>query len=220
MAPNAPTATPKPPVTACVDGMAWVADLTFDDKNMTSPPVIPPGQSFTKSWRVRNSGTCTWDSRYVLAYDHGNVPAAQMGGQPVAVRGTVAPGQTYDFSVNLTAPTTPGVYQGFWQMRNPAGTPFGETHLGRHPCACAAAAHRCADTDACSQHQLHRQLDQHQPGPVRHLPVERYQRPGCLLLRGRPELAKQRRGRSGQQHPVPDANHHLLPESGAERRHR
>ena len=40
---------------------------------------------------------------------------------------TVAPGQTYDFSVNLTAPTTPGVYQGFWQMRNPAGTPFGET---------------------------------------------------------------------------------------------
>ena len=125
--PNAPTATPLPPVTTCVDGMAWVADLTFDDKNMTSPPVIPPGQPFTKSWRVRNSGTCTWDSNYTLAYDHGNVAAAQMGGQPVAVRGTVAPGQTYDFSVNLTAPTAPGVYQGFWQMRNPAGTPFGET---------------------------------------------------------------------------------------------
>ncbi len=125
--PNAPTATPRPPVTACVDGMAWVADLTFDDKNMTSPPVVPPGQSFTKSWRVRNSGTCTWDSNYTLAFDHGNVPAALMGGQPVAVRGTVAPGQTYDFSVNLTAPTTPGVYQGFWQMRNPAQTPFGET---------------------------------------------------------------------------------------------
>ncbi|MEZ4771022.1 MAG: transporter substrate-binding domain-containing protein [Caldilineales bacterium] len=126
-APEAPTATPRPPVTTCVDGMAWVADLTFDDSNMTSPPVVPPGQSFTKSWRVRNSGTCTWDSNYVLAYDHGNVPAAQMGGQPVAVRGTVAPGQTYDFSVNLVAPTTPGVYQGFWQMRNPNNVPFGET---------------------------------------------------------------------------------------------
>ncbi|MCB0205620.1 MAG: transporter substrate-binding domain-containing protein [Anaerolineae bacterium] len=126
-APEAPTATPRPPVTTCVNGMAWVADLTFDDNNMTSPPVIPPGQSFTKSWRVRNSGTCTWDSSYVLAYDHGNVPAARMGGQPVAVQGTVAPGQTYDFSVNLVAPTTPGVYQGFWQMRSPQNVPFGET---------------------------------------------------------------------------------------------
>ena len=125
-APNQPTPTPRPQP-ACLDGMAWVADLTFDDQNMTAPPVVPPGQSFVKSWRVRNSGTCTWDSRYVLAFDHGNVAAAQMGGQPVAVQGTVAPGATYDFSVNLTAPTVPGVYQGFWQMRNPSKVAFGET---------------------------------------------------------------------------------------------
>lgn len=125
-APSQPTATPAPPP-PCIDGMAWVSDLTFDDNNMTNPPVVPPGQSFTKSWRVRNTGTCTWNSGYSLVFDHGNVPAAQMGGQPVAVQGTVAPGQTYDFSVNLTAPTTPGVYQGFWQMRNPQSVAFGET---------------------------------------------------------------------------------------------
>ncbi len=125
-APNLPTPTPRPQP-ACIDGMAWVADLTFDDRNMTTPPVVPPGQPFVKSWRVRNSGTCTWDSRYVLAFDRGNVAAAQMGGQPVAVQGTVAPGATYDFSVNLIAPTVPGVYQGFWQMRNPSNVAFGET---------------------------------------------------------------------------------------------
>ena len=126
--PNQPTATPTPrPPAPCVDGMAWVADLTFDDRNMTAPPIVPPGQPFVKSWRVRNSGTCTWDSRYALAFDRGNVAAAQMGGQPVAVQGTVAPGATYDFSVNLVAPTVPGVYQGFWQMRNPNNTAFGET---------------------------------------------------------------------------------------------
>jgi polar amino acid transport system substrate-binding protein len=124
--PNQPTPTPRPQP-ACIDGMAWVADLTFDDQNMTAPPVVPPGQPFVKSWRVRNSGTCTWDSRYVLAFDRGNVAAAQMGGQPVAVQGTVAPGATYDFSVNLVAPTVPGVYQGFWQMRNPSNVAFGET---------------------------------------------------------------------------------------------
>ena len=125
-APNQPTPTPRPQP-ACIDGMAWVADLTFDDRNMTAPPVVPPGQPFVKSWRVRNSGTCTWDSRYVLAFDRGNVAAAQMGGQPVAVQGTVAPGATYDFSVNLVAPTVPGVYQGFWQMRNASSVAFGET---------------------------------------------------------------------------------------------
>lgn len=124
--PDQPTPTPRPQP-ACIDGMAWVADLTFDDRNMTAPPVVPPGQPFVKSWRVRNSGTCTWDSRYVLAFDRGNVAAAQMGGQPVAVQGTVAPGATYDFSVNLVAPTVPGVYQGFWQMRNPSNVAFGET---------------------------------------------------------------------------------------------
>jgi len=125
-APDQPTPTPQPqPV--CIDGMAWVADLNYDDKNMTAPPVIPPGQPFTKSWRIRNSGTCTWDSRYVLAFDRGNVAAAQMSGQPTAIQGTVAPGATYDISVNLIAPTIPGVYQGFWQMRNPSNTSFGET---------------------------------------------------------------------------------------------
>ena len=128
-APSQPTPTPAPtaPPAACVNGMAWVADLSYDDKNMTAPPVIPPGQPFVKSWRVRNSGTCTWNSSYFLGYDHGNVPAAQMGGQPVFVQGTVAPGATYDFKANLVAPTVPGVYQGFWQMRNGSNTAFGET---------------------------------------------------------------------------------------------
>ena len=128
-APNAtPTAVPTvAPPAGCIDGMAWVADLTYDDKNMSAPPIIPPGQTFVKSWRVRNSGTCTWNNTYLLAFDHGNVPAASMGGQPIYVQGTVAPGATYDFSANLTAPTLPGGYQGFWQMRNGNGKAFGET---------------------------------------------------------------------------------------------
>lgn len=120
----APSATPTPP--PCMDGMAWVADLSYDDKGMTAPPVLQPGQAFTKGWRVRNSGACTWTPGYVLTYSHGNTPAAQMGGQPVAVAQPVAPNATYDFQVNLVAPTTPGVYQGFWEMRNDKGVAFGE----------------------------------------------------------------------------------------------
>lgn len=120
----APTPTPEPE--GCTDGMSYVADLNYDDKNMTAPAVMQPGQPFTKGWRVRNSGTCPWDQTYTFAFASGNVPAAQMGGQPVRVTGTVAPGATYDFKVPLTAPTAPGVYQGFWTMRNWENIPFGD----------------------------------------------------------------------------------------------
>ncbi len=124
-APNQPTPTAAP--AACIDGMSYVADITYDDANMTAPPVLQPGQPFVKTWRMRNSGTCTWTSAYYLAYSHGNTPQSQMGGQPTYIKGSVPPGGTYDISVNLVAPTQPGVYQGFWQMINAQGTAFGTT---------------------------------------------------------------------------------------------
>ncbi|NTU64420.1 MAG: transporter substrate-binding domain-containing protein, partial [Chloroflexi bacterium] len=123
--PAPPVATPVAPV--CIDGAAWVADLSYDDKGMTNPPVMQPGQIFTKGWRMKNSGTCPWTTGYQLAFSYGNVPAAQMGGQPIAVTKNVNPGETFDFQVNLVAPIAPGTYQGFWNMRNAANQKFGET---------------------------------------------------------------------------------------------
>jgi ABC-type amino acid transport substrate-binding protein len=118
--------TPTPPPEKCVDDMAWVADLSYDDKNMTAPPVLNSGQGFEKGWRVRNSGTCTWDTSYRLVYASGNAPGAQMSGKPLAITRQVAPGQTYDLKVNLIAPWDPGTYQGFWHMVNGQGQPFGQ----------------------------------------------------------------------------------------------
>jgi len=118
---------PTPELPKCIDGATWVADLSYDDKNMTAPPVLNPGQPFTKGWRIQNSGTCNWESGYALTYVSGNVPAAQMGGQPILVTKIVKPGETFDFNVNLIAPIFPGTYQGFWQMQNLAKQHFGET---------------------------------------------------------------------------------------------
>ncbi len=122
---TSPNATPAPP--ACINGMAFVADVNLDDKNMTAPPVMQPNQKFTKTWRVRNSGTCAWDPKFALAYAYGNRPEAQMGGTQVAVGRTVQPGETIDISANLTAPNTFGVFQGFWNMRDLSNVDFGET---------------------------------------------------------------------------------------------
>jgi polar amino acid transport system substrate-binding protein len=111
---------------ACVDGMKFVSDVTYPDNNMTTPAKMNPGQSFVKTWRVQNIGTCTWTTAYKLTYAYGNVPAAQMNGQPAMIQSPVAPGQTVDISVPLVAPTQPGTYQGFWQMVNAENIPFGQ----------------------------------------------------------------------------------------------
>lgn len=123
----APTQAPLPtPAPSCDEALEWVADLSFDDKNMTAPPRLAPGQAFVKSWRVRNNGTCAWEPSYSLAYVDGNSPAARMDGVPIAIGRPVAPGEEYDISVGLVAPTEPGKYQGFWQIRNGQGIPFGQ----------------------------------------------------------------------------------------------
>jgi len=130
-----PTAVPSPPPrrqplppqpSACTDAMTYVADLNYDDLNMTQPPVFTPGQPFRKGWRIRNSGSCTWNNGYALTFVDGNAPAASMGGRAVAINGPVPPGATYDLYADLVAPLAPGVYRGTWQMRNVQSTAFGE----------------------------------------------------------------------------------------------
>jgi polar amino acid transport system substrate-binding protein len=98
------------------DSMTFVADLTIPDGTY-----IDPGESFTKTWRIYNAGTSTWDSSYTFAFVQGD----PMGGETQSIQGTVAPGESYDMSVPMVAPTTPGNYGGLWQMVNGDGVPFG-----------------------------------------------------------------------------------------------
>ncbi|HRA64938.1 MAG TPA: transporter substrate-binding domain-containing protein [Caldilinea sp.] len=118
--------TPTPPAPGCLDNMAYVADLTYDDSNAI--PFVSAGQHFVKSWRVLNNGTCTWKKGYALTYVAmpGTTPANQMGGVPLIIQSDVQPGQSYDLSLNLMAPLQPGQYTGIWQMVNAQGQPFGQ----------------------------------------------------------------------------------------------
>lgn len=127
-APVPPTSTPVVPPTPapCLNGMRYIADLNLDDRNMTAPPPVSPGQAFQKGWRISNSGSCTWNSGYRLVFVNGNRPEASMGGQPTPIQGLVATGQAFDIYVNLIAPLQPGVYQGFWQVVDPQGRSFGD----------------------------------------------------------------------------------------------
>ena len=104
------------PTTYC-DWVAFVKDVTIPDGTQLSA-----GEVFTKTWRLQNRGTCTWTPDYMLVYTSGD----EMG-STTAVRlpGNVAPGQTVDVSVSLTAPAVNGYQRSYWMLRNPSGALFG-----------------------------------------------------------------------------------------------
>lgn len=120
-----PPVSPGLPPQECADGMRFVADVNLDDENMTNPPRFAPGTPFDKTWRVENSGTCTWSPTYTLRYVGGNNALARMGGSPVQMGREVAPGEQIDITVSLIAPLQPGTYQAFWAMFNDEDQSFG-----------------------------------------------------------------------------------------------
>jgi hypothetical protein len=119
--PTSSPGTPEPSVTTptplLCDRAAFVADVTFPDNAK-----VAPGAEFTKTWRLRNAGTCSWNTGYSLVFDHGEAMSAPPS---VLLSEITLPGKEIEISVALKAPDTPGVYQGYWQLRNAAGQLFG-----------------------------------------------------------------------------------------------
>jgi hypothetical protein len=97
---------------------AFLADVTIPDGTD-----IQTGTNFTKTWRLQNTGSCTWTSGYYVVFDTGdrmNAPAA------IAVTGGTIPyGGSVEVSVSLTAPASAGTYRGNFRLRSPEGILFG-----------------------------------------------------------------------------------------------
>lgn len=114
-----PTPTPTKSVTplpnAC-DRAQFIADVTVKDGT-----VFAPNATFNKTWRLKNIGTCTW-TNYSLIFDSGE---KMSGPDSALIPTTVAPGQTVDITIPLTAPASAGTYRGYWRLKNNTGVPFG-----------------------------------------------------------------------------------------------
>ena len=92
-------------------------DVTIPDGT-----TFAPGESFTKTWRLENVGSCTWTKEYAITFFSGNsLNALQDNPLPQAVE----PGDAIDVSVYMQAPEVPGVYQSNWMISNAAGEIFG-----------------------------------------------------------------------------------------------
>ena len=118
--PATPTPLGQPPPTVASSGCdraAFVTDVTVSDGT-----IFAPGAAFTKTWRLKNSGSCPWTTSYRLVYYSGDQLSA-----PTAVNlpWNVPFDQTVDISVNMAAPAAPGKYRGFWILSNANGQLFG-----------------------------------------------------------------------------------------------
>lgn len=106
-----PTEAPPDNPADCTNSAAFVEDVTIPDESN-----ISAGEGFVKTWRVRNTGTCTWWSGYYLTH----YSEERMGAPDAVALKLTPPGGTLDISINLTAPTSIGAKRGNFVIKNPA----------------------------------------------------------------------------------------------------
>jgi hypothetical protein len=139
LATSTPTAMPAPTQTAaptlaatsaptatgpadCKPAAKFVSDVTVPDNTR-----FDKGAAFTKTWRVRNSGTCDWPADTALVFVAGDKLGADQTTLPV---GAVKAGDTKDISVNLKAPNEDAAkLAGQWRLQSGGKALAGEPSL-------------------------------------------------------------------------------------------
>jgi hypothetical protein len=119
--PTTPVPAASTPVTTGTslpcDRAEFVSDVNFPDNS-----TIKPGESFVKTWRLRNAGSCTWTTAYNVVFTGGDAMGAPAA-SPLS--GSVSPGNTTDISVTLTAPEEGGTHRAEFKLRNASNVIFG-----------------------------------------------------------------------------------------------
>ena len=96
----------------CTNKVEFIADVTVPDG-----AVIAGGETFLKTWKVRNAGTCAWPAGiggYKLVWVGGD----QMGAKEFDVLVSCPPMQETTLPIYLTAPLQPGKYKGEWMLKS------------------------------------------------------------------------------------------------------
>lgn len=119
---TAPTFSPPtaPGSTGSVQQCQVVANLVGE--TIPDGTIMQPGEAFRKTWRLKNNGTCTWNSSYKIVYWSGDLMGAAM---EYPLPRIVAPGEDVEIPLLLTAPISNGNFSGFWKLQSEWGTAFG-----------------------------------------------------------------------------------------------
>ena len=112
--------TPLPPTQPSCENASFVADVSIPDFSE-----IAPGAQFVKTWKIKNTGTCIWNTNYRLAFGWGGEGTNWKTTQPATLTKAVNPGEEIEVSVTLTAPVNTGQYAARFRMQNDKSYYFG-----------------------------------------------------------------------------------------------
>jgi len=111
--------SPTGPITS-VSGCELSASF-LQDVNVPDGTQFRAGETFTKTWRMKNTSSCDWGEGYTVNY-LSDAPMSVTGTAPIRPTPSNA---NVDISVQLTAPAQSGIYTSTWRLKDPAGQWFG-----------------------------------------------------------------------------------------------
>lgn len=117
-----PTNTPFPTFTPTATGVCDRAG--FIKETVPDKSDFYPGSIFTKTWTIKNTGTCSWNSNYAVVFT-GSINSLNAPASQAITTGNVAPGETVVISMTLTAPASEGNYRAEFKLRNASNVVFG-----------------------------------------------------------------------------------------------
>ncbi len=111
-----PTATPSPTKESCENDATFVTDLTIPDFSK-----LEPDTRISKLWQIRNAGTCPWGPGYSVVFKEGHAMTAKLQHALYPAK----PNANAIIQIDMTTPSSPGDYQGYWLLYDPDGIMFG-----------------------------------------------------------------------------------------------
>lgn len=102
----------------------------FLDQTIPDGTRVFSGEVFTKTWRLINSGSCSWNGDFAVVWFSG----ADLGvSHRQNFNEVVSPGQFVDISVDMRAPSIQGIYQSNWKLMTADGSLYGIGPTGDSP---------------------------------------------------------------------------------------
>ena len=113
-----PTATPEEEIEGdeCTFRAAFVDDVTIPDDTP-----VAADETFDKTWRIRNSGTCLWEAGTTLI----RVSGDDLSDVDTLTVPATEPDQELELTVTMKAPAAPGTYRSNWQLQTPDSRRYG-----------------------------------------------------------------------------------------------
>jgi hypothetical protein len=118
-----PTATQQPAQQQPQNGNVPCLRANLETETIPDGTKYMVGTNFTKTWRIKNIGSCTWTAAFNAVWIQGDLMDADSA-VPFTEK-DIPPGGYAEIEINMRAPNPAGPHKGYWMLRSADGITFG-----------------------------------------------------------------------------------------------